>query len=65
MMSVMVIMILKDYVYKYKQFIDNCLKALLVASLRKNLRFILAVEMRFDTELPQDFQDCIEMAEDI
>jgi hypothetical protein len=23
------------------------------------------VEMRFDTELPQDFQDCIEMAEDI
>ena len=49
---------------KYKQFIDNCFKALPRQALHaKTLGFVHPVTkemMRFDTELPQDFQDCIE-----
>ncbi|WP_158729462.1 MULTISPECIES: RluA family pseudouridine synthase [unclassified Flavobacterium] len=49
---------------KYKQFIDNCFKALPRQALHaKTLGFIHPTTgemMRFDTELPQDFQDCIE-----
>ena len=49
---------------KYKQFIDNCLKALPRQALHaKTLGFIHPTTgemMRFDTELPQDLEDCIE-----
>ncbi|WP_264551344.1 RluA family pseudouridine synthase [Flavobacterium sp. N2038] len=49
---------------KYKQFIDNCFKALPRQALHaKTLGFVhpnTGEMMRFDTELPQDFQDCIE-----
>ncbi|HLF52709.1 RluA family pseudouridine synthase [Flavobacterium sp.] len=49
---------------KYKQFIDNCFKALPRQALHaKTLGFIHPTTgemMRFDTELPQDMQDCIE-----
>lgn len=49
---------------KYKQFIDNCFKALPRQALHaKTLGFVhptTSEMMRFDTELPQDFQDCIE-----
>ncbi|NRT15881.1 23S rRNA pseudouridine1911/1915/1917 synthase [Flavobacterium sp. 28A] len=49
---------------KYKQFIDNCFKILPRQALHaKTLGFIhpTTKEMkRFDTELPKDFQDCIE-----
>jgi 23S rRNA pseudouridine1911/1915/1917 synthase len=49
---------------KYKQFIDNCFKALPRQALHaKTLGFIHPATgemMRFDTELPQDLQDCIE-----
>ncbi len=47
---------------KYKQFIDNCFKALPRQALHaKTLGFIHPVTgemMRFDTELPDDFKDC-------
>jgi 23S rRNA pseudouridine1911/1915/1917 synthase len=49
---------------KYKQFIDNCFKILPRQALHaKTLGFVhpSTGEMkRFDTELPQDLQDCIE-----
>lgn len=49
---------------KYKQFIENCFKALPRQALHaKTLGFIHPTTgeyMRFDTELPQDFQDCLE-----
>ena len=49
---------------KYKQFIDNCFKTLPRQALHaKTLGFIHPVTkefMQFDTELPQDMQDCIE-----
>ncbi|MDR6968433.1 23S rRNA pseudouridine1911/1915/1917 synthase [Flavobacterium arsenatis] len=49
---------------KYKQFIDNCFKALPRQALHaKTLGFMHPTTgemMRFDTELPQDMQDCIE-----
>ncbi|WP_367752167.1 RluA family pseudouridine synthase [Flavobacterium sp. WC2430] len=49
---------------KYKHFIDNCFKALPRQALHaKTLGFVHPTTkelMRFDTELPQDFQDCIE-----
>ncbi|MFV8376597.1 RluA family pseudouridine synthase [Flavobacterium sp. LB1P62] len=49
---------------KYKQFIENCFKALPRQALHaKTLGFVHPVTgemMRFDTELPQDFQNCIE-----
>jgi 23S rRNA pseudouridine1911/1915/1917 synthase len=49
---------------KYKQFIDNCFKALPRQALHaKTLGFVhpTTVEMmRFDTELPQDMQEVIE-----
>jgi 23S rRNA pseudouridine1911/1915/1917 synthase len=49
---------------KYKQFIDNCFKILPRQALHaKTLGFIHPTTgkmMRFDTELPQDMQDCIE-----
>jgi 23S rRNA pseudouridine1911/1915/1917 synthase len=49
---------------KYKQFIDNCFKVLPRQTLHtKTLGFIYPTTgemMRFDTELPQDLQDCIE-----
>jgi 23S rRNA pseudouridine1911/1915/1917 synthase len=49
---------------KYKQFIDNCFKALPRQALHaKTLGFVhptTGAMMRFDTELPQDFKDCIE-----
>ena len=49
---------------KYKQFIDNCFKALPRQALHaKTLGFIhptTGERTRFDTELPQDLQDCIE-----
>jgi 23S rRNA pseudouridine1911/1915/1917 synthase len=49
---------------KYKQFIDNCFKALPRQALHaKTLGFLHPTTgemMRFDTELPQDMQDCIE-----
>lgn len=49
---------------KYKQFIDNCFKALPRQALHaKTLGFVHPTTgelMRFDTELPQDLQDCIE-----
>ena len=49
---------------KYKQFLDNCFKALPRQALHaKTLGFIHPTTgemMRFDTELPQDLQDCIE-----
>jgi len=49
---------------KYKQFIENCFKALPRQALHaKTLGFVhpnTGEMMRFDTELPQDFQDCIE-----
>ena len=49
---------------KYKQFIDNCFKILPRQALHaKTLGFVHPMTgemMRFDTELPQDFQDCIE-----
>ena len=49
---------------KYKQFIENCFKALPRQALHaKTLGFMHPTTgemMRFDTELPQDFQDCIE-----
>jgi len=49
---------------KYKQFIENCFKALPRQALHaKTLGFVHPTTgemMRFDTELPQDFQDCIE-----
>lgn len=49
---------------KYKQFIDNCFKTLPRQALHaKTLGFQHPVTkefMRFDTELPQDMQDCIE-----
>ena len=49
---------------KYKQFIDNCFKTLPRQALHaKTLGFVHPVTkqlMRFDTELPQDMQDCIE-----
>ena len=49
---------------KYKQFIENCFKALPRQALHaKTLGFIHPVTsemIRFDTELPQVFQDCIE-----
>jgi 23S rRNA pseudouridine1911/1915/1917 synthase len=49
---------------KYKQFIDNCFKALPRQALHaKTLGFVhptTAEMMRFDTEIPQDMQDVIE-----
>jgi 23S rRNA pseudouridine1911/1915/1917 synthase len=49
---------------KYKQFIENCFKALPRQALHaKTLGFVhpnTGEMMRFDTELPQDFVDCIE-----
>ena len=49
---------------KYKQFIDNCFKALPRQALHaKTLGFVhptTSEMMRFDTELPQDLKDCIE-----
>ena len=49
---------------KYKQFIDNCFKALPRQALHaKTLGFVHPTTgelMRFDTQLPQDLQDCIE-----
>ncbi|HQE33978.1 RNA pseudouridine synthase [Flavobacterium alvei] len=49
---------------KYKQFIENCFKALPRQALHaKTLGFMHPTTgeyMRFDTELPQDFQDCLE-----
>ena len=49
---------------KYKQFIDNCFKVLPRQALHaKTLGFVHPTTgemMRFDTDLPQDFQDCIE-----
>jgi len=49
---------------KYKQFIDNCFKILPRQALHaKTLGFVhpnTGEMMRFDTELPQDIQDCIE-----
>ncbi len=49
---------------KYKQFIDNCFKILPRQALHaKTLGFIhptTSQMMRFDTEIPQDMQDCIE-----
>jgi len=49
---------------KYKQFIDNCFKTLPRQALHaKTLGFTHPVTkefMQFDTELPQDMQDCIE-----
>ena len=49
---------------KYKQFIENCFKTLPRQALHaKTLGFVHPTKgelMRFDTELPQDFQDCIE-----
>jgi 23S rRNA pseudouridine1911/1915/1917 synthase len=49
---------------KYKQFIDNCFKVLPRQALHaKTLGFVHPTTgemMRFDTELPQDMQDCIE-----
>jgi 23S rRNA pseudouridine1911/1915/1917 synthase len=49
---------------KYKQFIDNCFKALPRQALHaKTLGFVHPTTgemMRFDTELPNDFVDCIE-----
>lgn len=49
---------------KYKQFIDNCFKILPRQALHaKTLGFMHPTTgemMRFDTELPQDMQDCIE-----
>ncbi len=49
---------------KYKQFIDNCFKALPRQALHaKTLGFLHPTTgemMRFDTELPQDMQNCIE-----
>ncbi|MNG35935.1 23S rRNA pseudouridine synthase D [compost metagenome] len=58
-------MILKGTTFtKYKQFIENCFKALPRQALHaKTLSFVhlnTKEMMRFDTELPQDFQDCIE-----
>jgi 23S rRNA pseudouridine1911/1915/1917 synthase len=49
---------------KYKQFIDNCFKALPRQALHaKTLGFIhpnTGKMMRFDTDLPDDFTDCLE-----
>jgi 23S rRNA pseudouridine1911/1915/1917 synthase len=49
---------------KYKQFIDNCFKVLPRQALHaKTLGFVHPITgemMRFDTELPQDMQECIE-----
>ena len=49
---------------KYKQFIDNCFNILPRQALHaKTLGFMHPTTgemMRFDTELPQDMQDCIE-----
>jgi 23S rRNA pseudouridine1911/1915/1917 synthase len=49
---------------KYKQFIDNCFKILPRQALHaKTLGFIHPTTgkmMRFDTEIPQDMQECIE-----
>ncbi len=49
---------------KYKQFIENCFKVLPRQALHaKTLGFVHPTTgemMRFNTELPQDFQDCIE-----
>ncbi|NJM79873.1 MAG: RluA family pseudouridine synthase [Flavobacterium sp.] len=49
---------------KYKQFVDNCFKVLPRQALHaKTLGFehpITKEFMRFDTEIPQDMQDCIE-----
>ncbi len=49
---------------KYKQFIENCFKILPRQALHaKTLGFIHPVTgemLRFDTNLPQDMQDCIE-----
>jgi len=49
---------------KYKQFIENCFKILPRQALHaKTLGFVHPTTgemMRFDTELPQDMQDCIE-----
>ena len=49
---------------KYKQFIDNCFKALPRQALHaKTLGFIHPTTgemMRFDTDIPQDLEDCIE-----
>lgn len=48
---------------KYKQFIDNCFKVLPRQALHaKTLGFVHPTTgemMRFDTELPQDMQECI------
>ncbi len=49
---------------KYKQFIDNCFKVLPRQALHaKTLGFVHPTTgemLRFDTELPQDMQECIE-----
>lgn len=49
---------------KYKQFVENCFKILPRQALHaKTLGFehpLTKEYMRFDTELPQDIQDCIE-----
>ncbi len=49
---------------KYKQFIDNCFKILPRQALHaKTLGFVHPVTgemMRFETDLPQDMQECIE-----
>jgi 23S rRNA pseudouridine1911/1915/1917 synthase len=46
---------------KYKQFIDNVSKRYQDKRYTKTLGFVHPTTvMRFDTELPQDLQDCIE-----
>ena len=49
---------------KYKQFIENCFKVLPRQALHaKTLGFehpVTKEQMRFDSEIPQDMQDCIE-----
>src|SRR6478609_8895163 len=49
---------------KYKQFVDNCFKALPRQALHaKTLGFVhpsTGEMMRFDTQIPQDMKDCIE-----
>ncbi|MCG9790888.1 RluA family pseudouridine synthase [Flavobacterium algicola] len=49
---------------KYKQFIDNCFKVLPRQALHaKTLGFVHPTtkeHMRFDTDLPNDFQECID-----
>jgi 23S rRNA pseudouridine1911/1915/1917 synthase len=56
-------LILKGTTFTNKQFIDNCLKICQdrpCTPRRLDLFITTGEMMRFDTELPQDFQDCIE-----